>query len=142
VAVNNFGYVVAAEKSSSGSQRSDLVFLNPISGSQVMRVPVELAEIVGLAYHPQSKNLYALDAAPGNEIRGGVFRIDAAGESGRPGTRLTRVATIRRGTAMAFGPDGALYLTATYSPNGASSNRGALLKLDKSFDSASLTSDP
>ena len=63
-----------------------------------------LKQLVGLAYSPTSGSLYAADFA------GGIHRIDDASEPGRPACRTVKVADVSKPTALAFAPDGALYV--------------------------------
>jgi hypothetical protein len=126
VAVSEQGFVLTARR---GAKRdSVLTFQNPASGATVMRLPTELHTIAGLAYSTRSPNLYALDLATASPGEGGLFRIDDAGQAGRPACRAVRIQTIQKPTALAFGPDGALYITAWNDANGRS-DQGLLLRL-------------
>jgi hypothetical protein len=87
--------VVAAER---------LTFCNPIDGSVELQMPLDLRQPTSLAYSPTTGSLYAADFA------GGVWRIDDASEASQPACRVVRVADVRRPTALAFSPDGALYV--------------------------------
>jgi hypothetical protein len=42
---------------------------------------------------------------------GGIFRIDDAGEPGNAKCTAVKIAAVERPSAMAFGPDGILYIT-------------------------------
>jgi hypothetical protein len=130
VAVGEQGFVVVGQPDLiADPPQSLLTFFNPIDGSAVMSAPVNLAEIFGLAYHPQSDNLYAIDFAPSDEKQGGVFCIDDISTPGKTACRAVRIAAIVRPTALAFGPDGALYITATRKSNGTDPGPGTLLRI-------------
>ncbi len=128
IAVGKHGYIVVSESNSDeGPPASRLMFLNPVNGLPVMELPIELKDIVGLAYSPQTGNLYALNFD--SDAGGGVYRIDEAGEPGKPATAAVKVADVPWPTALAFGPDGALYVTALGELDDADKNAGVLLKL-------------
>jgi DNA-binding beta-propeller fold protein YncE len=124
LAVSEQGYLLIAARSSKADTTS-LIFANPANGQTVLSIETSLSEIVGLAYSPKSAQLYALAA---NEEASGLFRIDDRAKRREPGVTETKVADIRRPTALAFAPDGALYVTAL-SDEDESSTSGALLKL-------------
>jgi hypothetical protein len=106
VATSNSGRIVTVHLGPpDGGARCRLTFLNPIDGSVELEMPLDLAEVVALAYSPTSGRLYAADFV------GGVHRIDDASEPGRPACRVVKIADIARPTALAFAPDGALYVT-------------------------------
>ncbi len=132
LAVSDQGYVVVAE-GGFRQKEMQLMFLNPTNGQVVMRVPTGLSELVGLAYSPKTGNLYAAAKADGTPNEVGVFRIDeASGKSFLVDVRAAtavKVADVARPTQMAFGPDGALYVTALGEPGDDESPRGVLLKL-------------
>jgi hypothetical protein len=111
------------------SRDSRLVFYNPIDGAESMDLPVELYDVVGLAYSPRSGNLYAADIAWMAPDQGGVYRIDDASEPGQRRCAAVKVADVARPSALAFGPDGALFVAAFGQPSDSGSNTGVLLKL-------------
>jgi hypothetical protein len=126
VAVGPRGYIVTSEPDANESRASRLKFINPIDGRVALQVTVKLPDLVGLAYSPRSGNLYAINFASRDPQRGGVYRIDA-GEPGQ--ASAVKVAEVRQPRALAFDPDGALYVTAMDDADDIESNRGVLLKL-------------
>jgi hypothetical protein len=134
IVVGPHGYIVIAEptaKNSSGSNR--LKFLNPIDGSPALKVTAELPAIVGLAYSPRSGNLYAAVFASSEGNRDGIYRIDDVGEPGKPACAAAKIAKVGRPTALAFGPDGALYVAALGASEENDTTSGILLKLSGEF---------
>lgn len=106
VATSNSGRVVVAQSPAADNPSSGrLTFLNPIDGSVDLEMPLDLEQVVDLAYSPSTGLLYAADFA------GGIHRIDDASEPGRPACRIVQVADIRHPTALVFAPDGSLYVT-------------------------------
>jgi hypothetical protein len=93
-----------------------------------MELATELHDILGLAYSPRSGCLYAIDSSWKGAKNGGLFRIDAATERRAVKCSVVKIAAIVRPTALAFGPDGALYITAVGELNDESTS-GVLVKV-------------
>jgi hypothetical protein len=131
ITVSTHGYVVSS-RSAAGSNSSRLVFQNPIDGKVALEVDVDLAMIVGLAYSPITGRLYAASAAPTGQGQGGIYRIDDNGQPGAPACKAVRIVQVPNPIALAFGPDGALWVTAT-GDSDADDTSGVLLKLTGSL---------
>ncbi|MEX2308439.1 MAG: hypothetical protein WD738_12640 [Pirellulales bacterium] len=128
IAVGRHGYVVMSEPGANRqSQAARLKFLNPIDGSVALELAADVPEIPGLAYSPRTGNLYVI--ASGNSDRDGVYRIEDIGRPGKPACAAVKVADVHRPTALVFGPDGALYVTALGEVDANETNTGVLLKL-------------
>lgn len=107
------GYVVVAWTGTSREPAdSQLGFYNPANGAQLLLLSTELHDIVALAYSPRTGNLFAADAAWRDAKRGGVYRIDAADKPNASKCKAVKIADAVRPSALSFGPDGALYVTA------------------------------
>jgi DNA-binding beta-propeller fold protein YncE len=111
LAVSEQGYAVASDESA--RRRGAVVkFVNPASRQIVMGISAGLTEVTGLAYSSKSGNLYTVGQSIETGDRG-VFRIDEVVNAGKTGSRAIKIASIEKPTALAFGPDGALYITAS-----------------------------
>ena len=81
------------------------------SGDLVATYPTGLYDIVAIAKHPHTGELYALDFCWARPELGGLFRL-ALRNTSADANRATRIAAIVKPTAMAFAPDGTLYVAA------------------------------
>jgi hypothetical protein len=108
--------VAVARVGDSDGDGSRLMFFNPIDGTIEVAMPLNLPQVVALAYSPTTSNLYVAD------FSGGIHRIDDTSQPGRPACRAVKVVEVPRPTALAFAPDGALYVTVF----GEASNDGTL----------------
>jgi len=84
-----------------------LTFYNAKTGKLLDNRATGLHDITALAYSPKG-HLYALDFAWAALEEGGLFRLDDDGEGGLAAVKITN---LDKPTAMAFGNDGALYIT-------------------------------
>ena len=128
LATSEQGFLVAAENATAADPNvSHFTFYNPVDGSPVLRLPVELREIAGMAYSPTSGSLYVAGNAPGNE-KAALYRIDDASRAGKPACTAVKITDVERPTSLAFGPDGSLYIT-TAGDSDAEGDRGRLQKI-------------
>jgi DNA-binding beta-propeller fold protein YncE len=104
-----------------------LSFYSPKTGKLLMNQETGLYDITGLAYSPKTGLLYATDFAWMAEAEGGLYRLDAAAT----GVKATKITSLDKPTALAFAPDGTLYITVV-GPKKADENApkdGKLLKI-------------
>lgn len=88
------------------------------TGALVMSAPSGLSDLCGLAYSPKSGKLYGVDFAWADTTQGGLFRLDVTVD---PATNAMTVAPVKivaldKPTALAFNPEGVLYVTAFGTP--------------------------
>jgi DNA-binding beta-propeller fold protein YncE len=65
-----------------------------------------LNDVVGLAYSPKTKKLYATDFSWVDPAKGALYRLDFEGEEAKP----TKILDLDKPTALAFDKDGKLYV--------------------------------
>lgn len=125
LATSNSGrIVVGAAREPGGESPCQLTFLNPIDASVELEMPLDLKAVIALAYSPITGSLYAaVFGTAAND--GGIYRIDDVSEPGQPACRAVKIANIPHPTALAFAPDGALFVT-TF---GSTDNSGTLVVL-------------
>jgi hypothetical protein len=118
IAASREGYLIAACEYGSGSDNGcRLCFLSPLDGSLLSQIATKLPHVSALAYSPTTGNLYA--ANPGSvENGGGIYRLDDTSEPGEPACSATRIVELAQPSAMAFAPNGALYITVLGGTNG------------------------
>lgn len=135
MAVGASGFIVVAvgfdEGEAGARAKSTLVFLNPAVHGVAMKMPVDLPDITGLAYNPKSDNLYATNGPSNNGPGAGVYRIDDVLRNGTRTCVATKIADAPHPTALAIGPDGALYVTDA--GTGEEKSGGSLLKITGDF---------
>jgi hypothetical protein len=132
IAVASEGYiVVACPERAESTKPGTLRYLSPIDGRIVLEISTRLSRIAALAYSP-SGNLYAANLATADES-GGVYRIDDASDRQKPACKEVKIAEAEQPTGLAFGPDGAFYVTVLGKIGGNTSNAGSLLKLTGEF---------
>lgn len=87
-----------------------LTFYQAKSGQKLLNLETGLYDITGLAYSPKGL-LYATDFAWMATGEGGLYRLDKDSKDGKTSLKTTKIAGLDKPTALAFGPDGTLYVT-------------------------------
>jgi DNA-binding beta-propeller fold protein YncE len=128
LALNPRGELTAALAGSFDEPRdSRLVFCGARTGRVLLALPVELDDVVDLAYSPKTGRLYAADFSWRDPAQGGVFRLDAAAAGG---VTAVRVASLERTTALAISDGGALFATVVgAAPDGQGPAAGRVVRL-------------
>jgi hypothetical protein len=130
VAVANSGCVAVAVSTVARNDGSHcmLRFVDPIDGRSRLDVYVDLEGIFEMAYNPVTGDLYAVGLEAPPSLARGLFRLDDAGEVGKPRCRAHRIAAPSTPTALAFSSDGTLFVTSEETQSGGNTD-GALYKL-------------
>jgi DNA-binding beta-propeller fold protein YncE len=88
-----------------------LTFYSAKTGMKLLNAETGLYDITGLAYSPKTGNLYATDFAWMATGEGGLFRLDSDPNNPAAGVKAVKIAALDKPTALAFAPDGTLYVT-------------------------------
>jgi len=88
-----------------------LTFYSAKTGKKILNLETGLYDITGLAYSPKTGLLYATDFAWMAGSEGGLYRLDSEGKEGSQTVKATKIASLDKATALAFAPDGTLYVT-------------------------------
>jgi DNA-binding beta-propeller fold protein YncE len=108
ITLNKQGDLVVGQCGEVNKPKDSLLsFYSPKTGKLLKNNETGLYDITGLAYSPRTGRLYATDFAWMAPAEGGLFRIDDA----PGGVKATKIASLDKPTALAFAPDGTLYIT-------------------------------
>jgi hypothetical protein len=113
-AISTRGWVVVGHAGKrDGGEDSRLTFHHPSDPAHESPLSIEpgLLDIAAIAYSPQG-SMYVSDAAEADPQRGGIFRIEMDYQERTIGGKAVRVLTLENPTALAFAPDGSLYVIA------------------------------
>lgn len=108
-----------------------LTFYSAKTGQKILNLETGLNDISGVAYSPKTGLLYATDFAWIAPEEGGLFRLDSEQKNTGAGLKTVKIASLDKPTALAFAPDGTLYITVV-GPKKADENapkEGKLLKI-------------
>lgn len=103
-----------------------LTYYDPATGKLEKKLQAGLRDLIGIAFSPKTGDLYGLDFSWAEPAKGGLFRLHVAGDQVRP----VRLATLEKPTALAFGPDGKLYVTLIGSGKAGSKKTGQVVVFD------------
>ena len=128
ITINKQGDIVVGQFGEVNKPNDSLLtFYSAKTGKMLSNFETKLYDITGLAYSPKTGLLYATDFAWMKPDEGGLYRIDA----GQGGVKVKKITSLDKPTALAFAPDGTLYIT-VIGPKGESENapkQGKLLKI-------------
>lgn len=130
LAVDKAGNLVVGQMGEIDKSKDALLtFYNAKTGKKLLNLETGLYDLTGVAYSPKTGLLYATDFAWMEAKDGGLFRLDADLKGGEQALKTTKIAPLDKPTAMAFAPDGTLYITVIGTAKDDGSKVGALLKI-------------
>ena len=108
ITLNKAGDLVVGQCGEVNKPKDSLLsFYSPKTGMLLKNNETGLYDITGVAYSPKTGRLYATDFAWMAPAEGGLFRLDDAPN----GVKAVKIASLDKPTALAFAPDGTLYIT-------------------------------
>ncbi len=105
-----------------------LTFYNPHNGKMLLNLATGLCDITALAYSPKGQ-LYATDFNWLDTKAGGLYQLISKEADGKQSIEAKKIESLDKATAMAFGHDGALYITVIGTGEG-DAKGGKLLKIE------------
>jgi DNA-binding beta-propeller fold protein YncE len=84
-----------------------LVFYDPETGAMESKLKTGLNDLAGVAYSPKTRKLYGVDFSWVAPQKGGLFLLEPSDTK----AKATRIAPLDKPSALAFAPDGTLYVT-------------------------------
>lgn len=104
-----------------------ILTFDPTSGELKKSYKTGLNDIVGLAYSPKTKKLYATDFSWVDPTKGALYRIDFEGDEAKP----TKIIDLDKPTALSFDKEGKLYVAIFGTgKEGSDKSPGELLLID------------
>ena len=133
IALDPNGHLVVGQMGEiSKPNDSLLTFYSSTNGRKMLNLKTNLNDIAGLAYSTVTGRLFAVDFAWIDSGKGGLFRLERTFEDLKQGSRAAKIASLDKPTALAFGPDGTLYVTEFgTAKQGSKEKTGRLLKFAK-----------
>ncbi|HEX5105187.1 MAG TPA: hypothetical protein VFV87_15310 [Pirellulaceae bacterium] len=132
ITISSRGEIVVGQMGEVNKPKDSLLtFYSAKTGKKILNLETGLYDIAGLAYSPKTGLLYAVDFAWMAPEEGGLFRLDAENKDGAQSLKAVKIASLDKPTALAFAPDGTLYVTVV-GPKGAEENapkEGKVLKI-------------
>jgi DNA-binding beta-propeller fold protein YncE len=129
IAISQSGHIVVGQMGEVNVEGDSLYTVyDPENGELHVKAPTGLYDIAGLAFSPKTGQLYAVDFAWMDPAKGGLFRLEIDDDNNT--LKAVKIASLERPTALAFTPDGALYVT-LFGDNddGTKTKRGKLVQV-------------
>jgi DNA-binding beta-propeller fold protein YncE len=130
ITISKEGHIVVGQMGEVNKPHDSLLtFYSAKTGQKILNLETGLNDIAGLAYSPKTGLLYAVDFAWIAPEEGGLFRLDS--DMKGASVKAVKIASLDKPTALAFAPDGTLYITVV-GPKKADENapkEGKLLKI-------------
>jgi hypothetical protein len=132
IAISPDKKLVVGQMGENNKPKDSLLLIYDVSGEKAkleLKAETGLYDIVGLAYHPKSKNLYAVDYGWMNEANGGgLYRLTVSGQGAKAKVEAHKIdlttikdskevpAAVTYPTALVFDDQGVLYITEIVKP--------------------------
>ncbi len=108
ITTDQSGKLVVSQMGEMNVPRDSLLTMYNADGTPFMKSPCGLFDVAGLSYNPGGAHLYAVDFAWMETTAGGLFELIT-----EPGGQITpnKIVALDKPTALAFGPEGTIYIT-------------------------------
>jgi len=110
ITIDKAGNLVVGQMGEVGTAGDSLLTVYNTKGDLVTSAKTGLSDLVGLAYSPKSGKLYGIDFSWAKESDGGLFSITVEGTGKDAKVKTEKLTSLDKPAAMAFGPDGKLYV--------------------------------
>ncbi|REK25681.1 MAG: hypothetical protein DWQ42_10520 [Planctomycetota bacterium] len=105
-------YLVVADAGQPSADRDSQISFHDLKSRLILlQIPIGLYDVSGVAYSERTPYLYVLDLAMANPQEGGLFRLDQTIANGRQSVKAVKIAALESPTALAFAPNGCLFVT-------------------------------
>lgn len=111
----NGAYILVSQMGSTSEQKDSRLTFYSLQGKLKLNLEVDLHDIVALAYSPNRKHLFALDASLADPTKGGLYKLIGAGQVK---CKVKKLADLSYPTSMAFDSSGNLFITQLGGPPG------------------------
>ena len=133
IAIDSHGSIVVGQMGEINVPKDSLLTYYDAHGEMKLNAKTDLFDIAALAYSPSGK-LYAIDFAWMDAAQGGLYRLDTKVDGDKLEVKAEKVVSLDKATALAFTPDGKLYVTVFgTAKEGAKEAPGQLLLLEGEF---------
>lgn len=123
------GEIVVGQMGEISQAGDSLITFYSARGKKLLNLKTGLNDIAGVAYSPKTGRLYAVDFSWIDLDAGGLFRLDKVDAGRSDEIKAVKMAPLYRPTALAFAPDGTLYLAVIGEDNEDESRNGKILKV-------------
>ena len=112
ITISSRGEIVVGQMGEVNKPKDSLLtFYSAKTGQKILNLETGLHDISGVAYSPKTGLLYATDFAWMAPEEGGLFRLDSDSKTAGASVKVVKIASLDKPTALAFAPDGTLYIT-------------------------------
>lgn len=126
------GYVTVGQMGEINVAGDSLLTFYDEEGEMLDNFEIGMHDITGLAYGPKHGRLFATDFNWSDTENGGLYKI--VGTSDKKRCELVEIAKLKKPTALAFNPDGDLYITLAGDSNEAATEPNGKLVVIKGLD--------
>lgn len=111
ITIDKAGNLVVGQMGEVGTAGDSLLTIYNTKGELVTSAKAGgISDLVGVAYSPKTGKLYGIDFSWAKEADGGLFSITVEGTGKDAKVKAEKITTLDKPAAMAFGPDGKLYV--------------------------------